>query len=217
MVNIPFKNCEECGEVFYKKPTTSKKDWAQKSKYCSCKCSLKNTTIARYAGMYKGAKGVLKANSGSFKKGQPPWNKGLKGYRAGELNNMWKGDNVGYSGVHAWVSKVYGKPCECECCETTDKNKTYQWANISGEYKRLRLDWKRLCVLCHKKLDAVLLPRGEAVKTSKLNSEKVKLIRTMAEGFGWTCKKVCRFFTELYRVSDTAIRYVLSYKTWRHV
>ena len=38
-------------------------------------------------------KGHRQFNSGNthFKKGFTPWNKGLKGYRAGVLNNKWKG------------------------------------------------------------------------------------------------------------------------------
>ena len=28
----------------------------------------------------------------------------------GELNHSWKGDKVGYWGVHAWVYKQLGKP-----------------------------------------------------------------------------------------------------------
>lgn len=35
-----------------------------------------------------------------FKKGQIPWNKGLKGFRAGEKNSNWKG------GITGWQHKI---------------------------------------------------------------------------------------------------------------
>jgi hypothetical protein len=43
---------------------------------------------------------LCKPNSGSFKKGHPTWNKGLKGYRSGALNNNWKG------GITQGVQKI---------------------------------------------------------------------------------------------------------------
>jgi len=43
-----------------------------------------------------------------FKKGQIPWNKGLKGYRVGIRPNLWK-DNPSYSALHTWLIKNYGK------------------------------------------------------------------------------------------------------------
>lgn len=33
----------------------------------------------------------VKGNQNGFKKGQTPWNKGLKGFRSGEKSNFWKG------------------------------------------------------------------------------------------------------------------------------
>lgn len=34
-----------------------------------------------------------------------------------------------------------------------DKPSRYEWANISGEYKRERSDWVMLCPSCHRKID----------------------------------------------------------------
>ena len=126
-----------------------------------------------------------------FRKGQNPWNKGMKGFRAGiphtkehsrkigianrlalkgrklssshkesiaesmkgkhlnELNPSWKGDNVGYVGLHSWIRRHYGTREQCDKCGTT-KKRMYHWANISGSYKRDRDDWIRVCVPCHK-------------------------------------------------------------------
>lgn len=73
--------------------------------------------------------------------------------RFGEKNNKWKGDNVGYTGMHHWVSRHLGKPKKCEYCKSTKENK-YEWANKSRDYKRDLSDWLRLCVKCHRKYDA---------------------------------------------------------------
>jgi len=66
----------------------------------------------------------------------------------GEKNPFWKGDSVGYYGVHRWIETIFGKPKFCEKCKST-KEKWYDWANISGEYKRDKNDWMRLCRKCH--------------------------------------------------------------------
>lgn len=69
----------------------------------------------------------------------------------GEDNASWKGDQVGYSGVHTWISKEHGKASACAFCGKTDGN--FQWANISHQYLRDRGDWEQLCVPCHKRFD----------------------------------------------------------------
>lgn len=70
----------------------------------------------------------------------------------GEKNINWKGDNVGYHAIHDWMYRHYGAPAKCEHCGSTKKSR-YEWANLSGTYKRVRSDWARLCVACHIKYD----------------------------------------------------------------
>lgn len=88
-----------------------------------------------------------------FPKGNKPWNTGEhpKCYQ-NENHPGWKGDKVGYAGIHRWVERKLGKPKKCDDCGT-NKRKMYHWANVSGEYKRDLKDWLRLCVSCHHKLD----------------------------------------------------------------
>ncbi|MCK5547630.1 MAG: hypothetical protein KAI64_01350 [Thermoplasmata archaeon] len=62
----------------------------------------------------------------------------------------WKGDNVGYSALHAWIRRELGTPPMCSRCGST-KAKRYEWSNISKEYKRDLDDWERLCISCHRK------------------------------------------------------------------
>lgn len=100
------------------------------------------------------------------RKGSIPWNKGLKGYRAGipkpwkrvsdEKNPSWKGDSVGYRGLHLWVTKHLGKPNKCSHCGILGEGHKMHWANKSGDYLRELSDWIRLCVKCHGKHDKML-------------------------------------------------------------
>ena len=94
--------------------------------------------------------------------GRPSWNKGKRGYRAGEKrpgiqktgtdSTSWKGDEVGYRGLHYWVQFVLGKPEACESCGKKGNGHRMHWANISGEYRVVE-DWVRLCPKCHEQFD----------------------------------------------------------------
>ena len=70
-----------------------------------------------------------------------------------EKNPNWKGDKVGNCAVHHWIKKLHGFPKKCELCGTTDSTKKYEWANITGKYKRDIENWKRACISCHRKFD----------------------------------------------------------------
>lgn len=125
------------------------------------------------SGVYKRIRGTFTGNTHSeeTKKkissaliGKDSWNKGLKGFRAGEKrpgilpkgakNGSWKGDKVGYRGIHKWIELMLGKPKHCAHC-LNDKltHRQYHWANLSHSYKRNLSDWIRLCVKCHKAYD----------------------------------------------------------------
>ena len=102
-------------------------------------------------------------------KGKPTWMKGKNHTeRAKEkmrladrskttgINNVsWKGNKVGYFGLHAWVNRFLGKPGTCELCGKSGlKGSRINWANSNGQYKRNLTDWLRLCIPCHRKYDA---------------------------------------------------------------
>lgn len=99
----------------------------------------------------------------AFKKGHIPWNKdkkrppfseewkrrmseGQKGKKLAENNPNWKGNDVGYTGLHDWVGKKLPKPELCECC---NEKPPFDLCNISGEYKRDLDNWEWLCRKCH--------------------------------------------------------------------
>jgi len=94
-------------------------------------------------------KGKGLGNENGFKKGQAPWNKG-RTHLQGKNNPSWKGNDVGYDGLHRWVSRHLGKPDTCENCGVNGlSGKKIHWANKDHEYKRNLEDWLRLCASCH--------------------------------------------------------------------
>jgi hypothetical protein len=76
----------------------------------------------------------------------------------GEKNKSWKGNKAGYFAIHCWIRRRLGSPSVCDVCGCNDKRK-YEWANISGEYKRDISDYKRMCTSCHRKHDKTWLIR----------------------------------------------------------
>jgi len=65
-------------------------------------------------------------------------------------SSRWKGNDVGYRGLHYWVERKLGKPDICEYCGKSGlKGHQIHWANKSDEYKRILTDWFRLCPKCH--------------------------------------------------------------------
>ena len=72
--------------------------------------------------------------------------------KKGELSHNWKGDQIGYQGLHSWISKQLGKPKKCDFCKSLSE-KVYDWANVSRLYKRDLEDWIRLCRKCHIRYD----------------------------------------------------------------
>ena len=99
-------------------------------------------------------------------RGRKPWNKGKKTGLApwlgkkrpditGNLNSNWTGDKASYAAIHQWLSKQYGQPKYCENCGNTDPSKRYEWSCISGEHRRDRQYYWRLCKKCHNNYDGV--------------------------------------------------------------
>jgi hypothetical protein len=78
--------------------------------------------------------------------------KKLKGRPTGKQHFNWKGAEVGYDALHAWVVRWRGRPQRCEHCGTTE-DKQYDWANVDHHYRRNLKDWIRLCRSCHRRHD----------------------------------------------------------------
>lgn len=84
--------------------------------------------------------------------------------KLGKNNVNWKGDDVGYGGLHSWIKRRIVKPSNCENC---NKKSKLDLANISGKYKRDLTDWEWLCRSCHMNKD------GRMIKLLK-NNRKTK-------------------------------------------
>ncbi len=78
--------------------------------------------------------------------------KGRKNPWTAKMN--WKGDDVGYRGLHRWIIKMKGRPDKCShCLRPRTTPSSIHWANISKLYKRDVDDFVALCVKCHKAYD----------------------------------------------------------------
>jgi len=102
-------------------------------------------------------KGKRNNPAGEFKKGhKTDWTDKMKKKaredKLGEKNPNWKGEDVGYTGVHQWLYKKLGQPNYCEMCKKSNKKK-YHWANKNHTYLRVVEDYMRLCANCHTKYD----------------------------------------------------------------
>lgn len=137
-------SCEWCGTSVYKKASLLKKN---KHHYCSSNCQTTALNHNRTP-WNKGTIGLMKPNSGSFKKGEhrsvatefkgKPW--------------TFNGTVSEYKKLHSWITKKLGRPRQCEMCGNTD-SPVYHWANKSRKYLRELTDWIRLCPGCHFKYD----------------------------------------------------------------
>jgi len=165
-MNKLLKKCK-CGKEF---ETFDYRVKDGRGKFCSKKCQyanayrpsgLKYKIVTINRGWFKkgdkpwhtGLKGILKANRGSFKKGEHRSieTEFKEGEKLGNNNNNWKGDEVGYFALHAWINRNFGLPNKCEEC---DSIKNVEWANINYIYNRDKINWKCLCRRCHFKYDS---------------------------------------------------------------
>lgn len=99
------------------------------------------TGLVRDGSLNKGKKmsdEQKKKISEALKNKKQPW-------RANELHYLWKGDDVGYSALHRWLSNHFTKS-NCEFCGSKHN---LDWANISNTYKRDKSDFLVLCRRCH--------------------------------------------------------------------
>lgn len=120
-----------------------------------------------HAAWNAGTIGLIKPNSGSFKKGEHPspateFKAGnvpiiaSEKRRRGHRHPMWKGDAVGYNALHGWVARTLGIPKECCKCGVKGSRRKIHWANKSGRYLRNSEDWMPLCGRCHRKHDKAI-------------------------------------------------------------
>jgi hypothetical protein len=136
------RNCQVCGREFETKQNLIS---IGKGKFCSQSCSSKIAVLPMLKRIKAGEwKDISRASIAK-----------LHAAVASDetLHWKWKGEGVGYYGVHDWITKHFGQPMECEVCGLNDPKRKYHWANLSHKYRRDRSDFKRMCVSCHRKYD----------------------------------------------------------------
>ncbi len=151
--------------------------------------------------------------TGIYKRSKAQIKKAREYHPRGVNHPFWKGDKVSKGALHKWLGRNYGKPKECVDCGEYDPTIRYQWANISGKYKRDIKDYKRLCPKCHAAFDEALRPKGEKQGISKLTVVKVKEIwRLWGTGL-YTHKELGVRF----KVARSTITSILTNRNWKHI
>lgn len=102
------------------------------------------------SGVYKRTKPILEETRKKLSENNCRYWLGKKSpHSTGEKHWNWKGDDVGYNGLHAWVRKNLPKPELCECC---NEKPPLDLAN-KGVYSRDFKNWEYLCRSCHMNKD----------------------------------------------------------------
>lgn len=75
-----------------------------------------------------------------------------------ENNPNYKGNSIGYIGIHIWLRKTFGYPEKCEACSLIGSKINNKWnivyAKIIGQkYERKRENFICLCNKCHRNYD----------------------------------------------------------------
>lgn len=133
------KVCIICQKVFTKPSKTAHAIWATR-KYCSKKCQ----------GVGQGLEQIGVLNHRYGKKNTEQHNQSIREANTGNKSHLWKGDDVDYRSLHAWIVRWRGQPDTCEHCGDSGlAGHSIQWANIDGKYRRVLEDYIRLCAKCH--------------------------------------------------------------------
>lgn len=99
----------------------------------------------------------------------------------GERNSSWRGDRITYGSAHRRVYRERGSPQLCEHCLTSDPQKCFEWANVSGKHSDPN-DYIRLCRSCHCKFDGLIKNLGSHAKRPRHAAAAVKASASIGNG-----------------------------------
>lgn len=86
-----------------------------------------------------------------------------------ERSGLWKGDDIGYHGLHKWVKSRLPKTTLCEICRLIPPR---ELANLTGIYSRELRNWGWMCRKCHVKYDN-LTERAQITKRNNRNKNNL--------------------------------------------
>jgi hypothetical protein len=165
---MPNLDCNQCNKKIYKTPSrTNKTNFCDIRCYNSYRYKNKNKVTC-----YKCKKIVFRVPyETNYRHNFCSFACKNSFYKTGEKNHNWKGDGVGYIGLHGWVKRNLKKPKKCQDCK---KEKGLDLANISQEYKRDLDDWEWLCRRCHMIKDgrtknAIMRMKNQPCKLCQIN------------------------------------------------
>lgn len=150
--------CSVCGKVF--------SSYNPRPQYCSAACKSKaqesDVDIEEAKRLYESGMTQVevafelhttqKVIYNAFRRAGFKCRVAAKRNQYGRNNTSWKGKDAGYSSLHERLYRDRGKPCHCEVCGTSDPDKRYEWANVTGDYTDPN-GYKRMCASCHRQFD----------------------------------------------------------------
>jgi hypothetical protein len=158
--NGRYIKCSRCSNKFYVIPSAEKLGFNQ---FCSRKCKnpplFKVCRICRkefrikpsyYYKRFTCSRNCFQIDCKTRNK---YWLNKKRPEMIGKNNWKWKGDKVGYGGLHMWIKGQKGKPLFCKMKDITCQGK-FEWANISHTYKRDIEDFMSLCKSHHARYDS---------------------------------------------------------------
>ena len=109
--------------------------------------------------------------------------------KLGSKNPAWKGINVGYMALHAYVRRRKSKPKLCESCGVRPAT---DLANKTGKYLRDLTDWEYLCRKCHMDGDGRNEQLRESGKSRRLPSKNCIIChKNFHRTYGMKTAKYC--------------------------
>ena len=130
----------------------------------------------------------------------------------GQQPGVYRTDSPAYTTLHHRVIAERGPASRCIIFQCDTGSTTFEWANISHEYKNT-VDFMEMCKVHHAAHDGVGFPGGKNPK-AKLTAERVKEIRdkySADRGISYAA------IGNKYGVGPVAIGRILREETWKEV
>jgi hypothetical protein len=87
----------------------------------------------------------------------------------------WKSKQPGYSTIHNWISRNYGKATKCELPDCKGNCNVFHWALREGKvYVKKIENFMQMCASCHGRYDMTKETRERFSESAKVNSRFVK-------------------------------------------